>query len=129
MREVRDVEEQIALSFFRHGRLPDEFGNLVADPAHAVFQVATLFAPATAGADLFAQALALGVALLERGFHFPPLPIDRQQFVDFCLVTAAPSREPAFHKVGLFANQPDVEHAEELSALRRHRKLKAAKTT
>ena len=90
--------------------MPDELCNFVADLANPFLQRGRVFAPAARPADFLAQSFAIGVALLQRRFQFAPFRIDREHFVDLALVVAPTSGEPAFDKIGLFANEPDVEH-------------------
>jgi len=128
MRQVGNIQQQIALPFFRCGGLPDELSAFVANQPDPLFQLGRIFASSAGRADLFAQPFPIGVALLERGFHLAPLGIDRQHLIDLCLIAAAPGREPALHKVRLFTNEADIEHGQELSALRGSRKRKPAKS-
>ena len=115
MGKVWDIEQQIALPFLRDGCLPDELCSLVADLPDAFLQRRGVFAPAARAADFLAQPFAVGVALLQRRLQLAPFRIDREHFVDLELVIAAAGGEPAFDKVGLFANEPDVEHGVQCS--------------
>jgi hypothetical protein len=93
--------------------LPNELRGLVADLSDALLERCGIFAAAACAADFLAQTLAVGVALLQRRLQFASFRIDREHVVDPELIVAATSREPAFHKVGLFTNEPDVEHGQE----------------
>jgi hypothetical protein len=125
VRQVRNVEQQIALAFLRKIGLPNEFRDFIADLPDPIFQGSRIFASAARAADLFAQSFAVGVALLERGFHFPALRIDFQDFIDPAFIAATASRQPALHEIRLFTNEANVEHPEQLSALLVDRKSKA----
>jgi hypothetical protein len=90
--------------------LPNEFGDLIADPPHLFFQTGGIFSLAPRSADFLAQAFAIRVALLQSGLHFSPLGVDPEHLLDLRLVAAAAGRQPAFHEVGIFAEQTNVEH-------------------
>jgi hypothetical protein len=49
--------------------------------------------------------------MLQRRLRFAPLRVRAQHFIDLRRVIPAPRGQPAFHKVGLFADEPDIEHA------------------
>ena len=92
-------------------------------PAHLILQPGGIFSPAPRAADFLAQALAVRIALLQRGLHLAPLRVDREHFIDLRRIIAAASSEPAFHKVGLFANEPDIEHGQEKDRINRINKI------
>ena len=123
VRQIGNIEEEIALPLLRFGRLPNEFGDLVADLSHLLLQRGGIFSSAARAADFLAQPLAVGIALLQRGLHLAPLRVDREHFVDLRRIIAAASREPAFHKVGLFTNEADIEHGQEKDRINRINKI------
>jgi len=127
VREIRNIEQQIALPFFREIGLADELGDLITNLPHLFFERGAIFAPATRAPDFFAQSFPIRIALLEGSFHFSPLRIDLQYFIDAGFIAAATGREPALDEVGLFTNQTDIEHAQELSVLSADRKSKRMK--
>ena len=85
--------------------------NLVADSADLILQLFRSFAAAPLAADLLAQSLAIGVQLLQRRLGFAAFCIRAQELVDPGRIIAATRREPRLHKVRLFANETNVEHA------------------
>jgi hypothetical protein len=113
VRQVGNTEQQIALSLFTGGGLPNEFGNFVANLSDFVFQFGRIMSTAPRAADLLAQAFAFGIKLLERGLHLAPLCIDPEQLVDPGFISTVTRREPVFHEIRLFANESNVQHAQE----------------
>jgi hypothetical protein len=53
---------------------------------------------------------------LKRGLRFTALTIDAQHLIDFRRIIAATRGQPAFHKVWLFANEPNIEHGRIMNA-------------
>ncbi len=109
-RQIRNVEQQITLPVLRFGCSPNEFSDLVADPAHSVLQRGGIFPSTACAADFLAQPFPVCVALLQGGLHFPSLRIDREHFINLRRIIASTGREPAFHKVGLVTDQANIEH-------------------
>ena len=123
VREVRNIEEQITLAFFRRGCLPNELCDLVADLPDMFLQLGGVFAPAAGTANFLAQTFPVGVALLQRRLHFPSLRVDREHFIDLPLIVSTATREPAFHEVGLFTDQTNIEHRQEKDRINRINKI------
>src|SRR5688572_8962634 len=61
-------------------------------------------------ANLLAQSLAIAIELLQGGLRLAALRIHPQHLIDLRRIVAPTRGQPAFHKVGLFANEPDIEH-------------------
>src|SRR6266404_8005926 len=110
MRYIWNSEEQIFLLLVRHGRLLVQESDLIANLPYARLQFLCRFAFRAFPADLLAQPLAIAIELLQRRLGFAPFRVHPQHLVDLRRVIAAARRQPAFYKVGLFANEPDIEH-------------------
>jgi hypothetical protein len=123
--EIWNIKQEIALAFLGEIGLPDEFGDFIANLSHFFFDRRGIFSSAASAADFLAQPFSVGIALLKRGFHFPPLRIYLQHFVDPDFIAPAARRQPALDEIGLFTNETDIEHAQQLSALPVDRKSKA----
>ena len=90
--------------------MPGKIDNLLADFPHAHFKLTGRFTTAAFRADFFAQSISLRVELLQCGLIFSSLRIDAQKIIDLCFLGSAARSQPAFHEVGLFANETNVEH-------------------
>ena len=111
--EFREADSRCCSS--DRGRLLVEQRNLVADLAGRALPIRPDDLAATAlAADFLAQAFAVGVALLQRGLRFRRSASTCSTSSILRRIVAATGREPAFHKVGLFANQADIEHGRQV---------------
>src|SRR5882724_727677 len=109
-RQIRNPEKQLSLLLVEPRRLLVQRGNLIPDLPHPRFDFFRRFPFRALAADLLAQSLSIRVALLQRRFGLPPLRVNPQNFIDLRRIFAPTRRQPAFHKVGLFADKSDIEH-------------------
>ena len=111
MRQIRNSEKQLFLLLVRGGCLLVQESNLIADFPHPRFEFLRVLSLCPFPADFLAQSFPVGVELLQSGLRLAPFRIHAQHFIDLRrVIVAATRRQPAFHKVGLFANETDVEH-------------------
>ena len=112
MRQIRNSEKQLLLLLVGRGRLLVQQRNLIANFPHPRLEFFRRFAARAFPANLLAQSFPVGVQLLQRRFRFAPFRVHAQHFIDPGDILVGPaSSEPALHKIGLFADEPDVEHA------------------
>ena len=110
MRQIGNSEHQLLLLLIQLRCLLVEPGNLVPDFAHPRLDFFRRLAFRALAANLLAQPFAVRVVLLECRLPLAPFRIHPQDLVDLRCVIAAARGQPAFHKVSLFTNEPDIEH-------------------
>ena len=103
--------------FIGRERLLVQQGNLIADLPDPRLEFLRRFAPRALAANLLAQSFPIGVELLQSGFRLATFRVHAQYFIDPGDILVPPAGdEPALHKIGLFADEPNVEHVLGISA-------------
>jgi hypothetical protein len=125
MGKIWNVKQEITLLFLGQSGLFYELGDFITNLPYLFLERGAILSPASGKADFLAQPFPVGITSLKRRFHFPPFRVHFQHLVDPGRVLATAGRQPAFDQSWLFADETDVEHAEELSALPGDRKSKA----
>jgi hypothetical protein len=86
---------------------------LVVQGANTILEFVGNLSRTSENANFLAQPFSLGLSFLNFRDLMSFCSIYGEQFIYLGCVVAATGREPAFHKVGLFTNEPDVEHGQE----------------
>jgi hypothetical protein len=110
VRQIRELKQQIILRCLSTRASCAKFNDLIANLPDVFLQLVCCFAACSFCPDVLAQAVSIGVQLLERRFHFPAFRVDTQDFVDFALIAAAARGKPLTHKIGFLSDQTNVEH-------------------
>ena len=109
-REVRDVEEDLALPGVEHGDGGIEFLHPAPERFHLRFESRAVLLRGAELPDFLAEAVAFGLEALEAGVRRAAFPVDRQHGVHGGFVAGAARGEAGFDGVGVFANESNIEH-------------------
>src|ERR1043166_1450954 len=109
------MKQQIPLGVLCARRVTTKSDKLIANASHLRFEIFGRFLARAFPANFLAQSVPVRIQLLQRGVAFSPLRIESQQLIDARFVAAAARGQPFAHKLGPLANQPDVEHAGDLT--------------
>ena len=116
MRQVWNPKKHLSLLVIECRCLFVEPSNFISDLPHARLDIVSRFAFRALPADLFAQPFSIRIALLERRLRLAPLRVDPQDLIDLRRLVAPARGQPAFYKVGLFADEPNIEHGRIMNA-------------
>ena len=116
MRQIRNFQKQISLLLLGSRRSLVKIDNFVADFPDTGFEVCRCPASGAFCADLFAQASALRVQVLQSGLEFSAFAIGAKYFVNFPFVATTPRCQPLSNKIRLLPDQMNVEHGGTVAA-------------
>src|SRR5205807_7538285 len=116
IRQVWNPKKHLSLLVIECGCLFIEPPNFISDLPHPRLDFVGRFAFCALPADLFAQPFSIRIALLEGRLRLAPLRVDPQDLIDLPRLVAAARGQPAFYKVGLFADEPNIEHGRIMNA-------------
>ena len=110
MRQVCNLKKQIVLLGLGRSRPRIEISDLIADVPDASLQLIGPLASREFFADLLAQPIAIGIQLLQRRLQFAASRVRTQDAIDLRFIVPGARGQPRAHKIGLLANQTNVEH-------------------
>jgi hypothetical protein len=115
MRQIRNFQKQIVLLLLGDRRSFVKIDNFVTYFSDTGFEFGRCTASGAFCTDLFAQASALRVQVLQSSLEFSAFAIDANYFVYFPSIIAAPRRKPLTNQVRFLPDQMDIEHDAESS--------------
>src|SRR5438477_6351257 len=110
MRQIRNFQKQIVLLLLGDRCSFVKVENFVAYFSDTGFEFGRCTASGAFCTDLFAQASALRVQVLQSSLEFSAFAIDTNYFVYFPPIIATPRRKPLTNRVRFLPDQTNIEH-------------------